>query len=335
MKKTAAFWLIYFLSLILAFEFASRVYWNITWDVPLLTMKGAFYAFYPEAKEIDENFSSQEDEAFDILLLGGSVLHYKWTLIEKALKEKLSRETKREIRIHNASEAAHMTRDSYFKYQYFAERNFDLVIVYHGINDVRANNCPLKAFQKDYSHYFRYSLLSAYQKYENFRFFTFPFTLEFLKLNLLRETGARRFYSEGEKYYLFGDLIKTKESFRENMLAILNDAKKKNEKVLLMTFSYYVPDNYGLEKFKNRSLDYELYFSPIEIWGKMENVTKGIEAHNQVIRDISLEFDEVLFVDQDKLIPKEGLFFNDIGHLSYDGSKEFVTNLMPKVRKLL
>jgi len=208
-------------------------------------------------------------------------------------------------------------------------------MVYHGINDVRANNCPPETFRKDYSHYFRYSLLRAYQRYENFSFFTLPFTLEFLRLNLLRETGARRFYSETKEYYSFGDLIKTKESFRENVLAILNHAKKKNEKVLLMTFSYYVPDNYSFEKFENRSLDYELYFSPIEIWGKMENVTKGIEVHNQVIRNISLEFDEVLFVDQDKLIPKEGLFFNDISHLSYEGSKEFVMNLIPEVRKLL
>ena len=104
-------------------------------------------------------------------------------------------------------------------------------------------------------------------------------------------------------------------------------AREKKEPVIVMSFAFYVPGDYSFEKFEKKSLDYCLFDSPIEIWGTPENVIAGITVHNEIIREVAAGSDQVRFVDQNGLIPKNGLYFNDICHLTEKGCERFVDNL--------
>jgi hypothetical protein len=77
----------------------------------------------------------------------------KFYAIERLLDEKLNYRASRTACIHNASHPAHTSLDSLYKYRELQDKSFDLVIIYHGINKTRANNCPPHVFQADYSHY--------------------------------------------------------------------------------------------------------------------------------------------------------------------------------------
>ena len=101
-----------------------------------------------------------------------------------------------------------------------------------------------------------------------------------------------------------------------------------------MTFSFYVPRNYSLEKFESKSLDYCLYYSPIEIWGTPKNITNGITVHNEIIKNFSGYSDSVTFIDQNALIPKNRLFFNDISHLTQKGCEKFVDNILSRINDI-
>src|SRR5258707_744797 len=50
------------------------------------------------------------------------------------------------------SGVAGSSRDSLIKYLQLGDDQFELVIVYDGINDVRMNCCPREQFRDDYSH---------------------------------------------------------------------------------------------------------------------------------------------------------------------------------------
>ena len=56
------------------------------------------------------------------------------------------------------SQGAHTTLDSYLKHKALHNKTFDVVVIYHGINEVRANNSPPEIFKPDYSHYAWYEL---------------------------------------------------------------------------------------------------------------------------------------------------------------------------------
>lgn len=333
-KKVVLFSLcvVYVLVLI---EVASRGFWAAGYGVPFFRSEELIHVFYPELKEMQQTQIHSEDGYFDVLLLGGSVLDDHFGNIEQLLLDKLAEKTKREIRIHNLSHAAHTSLDSYYKYKHLLGRNFDLVLFYHGINEVRANNVPPSLFESDYSHYAWYDRVNELEKHREISLVAFPYTLKWFLLAIKQEVGLSTYVSMGrpqEEWLEYGHDIKTKASFEENLTNIIEIAKSRNESVLLMTFAYYVPGDYSEAKFRNRSLDYgfddSLHPHPIELWGKPENVVAGISAHNAVIEEVAERYTNVTFIDQNRLIPKSGQYFNDICHFTYEGCEAFVDNIL-------
>jgi len=323
---------LYFLLL----ETSCRLFWVIKHGGPFLSDHGILYAFYPQIKKLEKLDLSPDSDTLDILMIDGSVLHRDFSSTEKILLERLAYETKRRVRVHNVSEPAHTSRDSYYKYKYLADRHFDLVILYDGINDVRANNAPPDIFQKDYSHFSRYKLINAYDRNrEIVRYVTFPYTLYYGYVHALEHLRSGTFaprHKPNPEWVQYGASLKTVDAFKDNFASILDIAKSKGEAVLLMTFASYVPDGYTGERFKGRALDYTLHLLPIEFWGAQENVVAGISAHNAVIRELAHKYDNVMLVDQDGLIPKRGEYFNDICHLTHKGSEKFADNVFEVVR---
>ena len=99
-----------------------------------------------------------------------------------------------------------------------------------------------------------------------------------------------------------------------------------------MSFAYHVPEDYSQIKFRRKTLDYGRHLVEIEFWGRPEHVVAGIDAHNEVLLKIAKK-GEVYFVDQDKKIPKDGAHFNDICHLTYEGSGVFVRNILRMIQE--
>ena len=58
--------------------------------------------------------------------------------------------------------------------------------------------------------------------------------------------------------------------------------------------------------------------TPIEIWGSLEAVAKGVEAHNAVTRDVARSNSHVILVDLDARCPVEANF-DDVCHLTDPG----------------
>ncbi len=325
---------IYFLFLI---EILSRVYFVQKYETSFITPIDYIYKYYPELKHIKRGINRSPKDAYKVLLLGGSVMNNDFGNIQIAMGKMLSEATGKYVEIFNLAERAHTSLDSYYKYSQLININFDLVVLYHGINELRANNCPPDIFQTDYSHYdwynelnlltgcssLEYSAIPAVSRLFYNRFNNFINGREFIEMNQPRQ-----------EWLQYGSDIKTAESFSDNLESIIDLAEQKDEQILMMSFASFVPDNYSLESFAEKSLEYSSNQYPIEIWGQFENIIKGLGVHNQVLSNISKNHNQVLFVDQNQLIPKDGIHFNDICHLTNDGCFKFTENIYQEITRV-
>ncbi len=333
--RITLYFIIFLICAIFFSEIIFRAFFVFRLETPLFlsSKKIINYFYYPELKKVDS--SRWSDGTFKILILSESTFNNDWGTMEAHLFENLSQKMNKPIKIFNLAQSSQTSRDSYFKYEYLRKKHFDQVIFYHGLNDARANNCLDEMFKKDYSHYAYYRLINRKTRYENIPFFITPFVLDVI-FQQIKDRLCRTLYVPKEfprkEWMDYGGKIKTREPFKENLSKILEIAKAKNESVLLMTCAYYISEGYSLEKFKTRGLDYKATRCPLEIWGNPENIEKTILAHNQVTRELALEYRVSKFVDQEKLMPKIGKYYNDICHLSDEGCELFIERLMDKIQ---
>lgn len=283
--------------------------------------------FYPELREVRLAAISREDPSYDVLVLGASVMVLGdiQELLQRGLEKKLGRE----VRIHNVSANGHTTRDSWLKYARLGDQRFDLVLVYHAVNEVRANNCPPELFRADYSHYSWYARLDALD--EGKSFLAAPVVSRLSWVSLRDALGLSDYvptHFPRTQWLDYGATIKTGPAFAANLGRILSLAAERGDPLVLMTFAHYLPANYSLPLFRQRKLDYSGHLFPAELWGRPENVVRGMEEHNRVIRALHAQHPETLFVDQEGLIPKDGRHFGDICHLAEKGCRRWVANLI-------
>ncbi len=333
--KKIIFTFIFILLLILPLEISSRIYWMVKNDLSFFAPE-AMYLFYPALKPVHETKITADDGYYDILLLGGSVLYDagKWDKALLLLQERLQSLTKLPIRIHNVARPSHSTRDSVFKYRFLNDKHFDLIILYHAINEVRANNCPPKMFRADYSHYSWYRKLNFFEHYPCFKFCTLPYTLFSLIIDIQEKKGLIHFVPTdipNENWVQYGRTIKSAESFKDNLNTIINIANKKQEPIVLSSFAFHVPRDYSYLKFKTKQLDYAAHTFSIDIWGSPENVIRGIITHNIAIHQLAAEHPEVLFLDENAKMPKSKIYFNDICHLTKVGNEHLLNDFAKAV----
>ncbi len=320
-------------TLVLAGELAARLYWRLQFDLPILGKQPFLHAHYPELERMASRRPTHEDEHTDILLLGGSVLQRNWGNVEPELLEQLALAGHRGVRISNLAQAAHTTRDSLLKYQALGDARYELVIVYHGVNEARTNNVPPERFRSDYGHVAWYENVNLLSRGHRAHHLSLPITLRFLRLAIRQRRAPGEYVSVHHpraKWIRHGNRVRSEESFRQNLGAIRDLAAQRGDRLVFMTFALHVPDDYSREAFDARVLDYALHRSPLEIWGAPENVQAAVDAHNRVVKDVAASMDEPLFVDQAALMQPAGAHeFNDACHLTGVGSARFVANMTP------
>jgi hypothetical protein len=327
----------------LCLEAGARVYWAILIKTSLLASPRRIAdrvedpsRLYPGLKDLETASLTKRDGYLDVLILSGSVFHPRYGELEATLASALKERYHGRVRLHNLAWPAHTSRDSYIKYKSLRDKPFDLVIVYDGINEVRANNCPSWMFRKDYSHYSWYRRLNQKEKFADTPLLVLPYTVNYFLSKIEEKTGSAVTVptdNQGEKWLKYGNEVKTPPSLKANLENILDIARAKHDRVLLMTQAYYVAPGYTKERFLAKQLDYDGHSMPIELWGRPANVVATLEAHNAVIRDLAGAHPDVIFVDQDRLMPKAGTYFADICHLTPEGCRQFVARLLDPVMR--
>ncbi len=319
-------------------ELGARLSWRLHLGLGVFDASHDADAFYKDLPLVRRVAPSGRDTIIDLLLLGGSTLHNDYGAIQALLLERLTSMTRRRVRVFNLGMPAHTSRDSYFKYRALAGLGFDLVILYDGVNEVRANNVPPALFRDDYSHYAWYQLVNDVLDRHRLRPLATPYTL----LHLSRELAERRAARTGHRRTVppddlgsiwteYGGAIRTAAPFRHNVEATLDLAAARGDPAIVMTYAYYLAPGYTAAAFRDRQLDYARHRSPIALWGRPANVTAGIDAHNTVIRGIHAARPDVGFVDMAAAIPHSRVFFDDACHLTIAGSARFVDALLPVI----
>jgi hypothetical protein len=323
---------IWLLATFLLMEVATRTYLRLRLDVAFRRPQEVFYTFYPELVPVVSNEIRADDEVIDVLLLGGSVLQDLFGPVEKIILERLTQATRRPVRVHNVAFMAHTSRDSYLKYKRLTDQRFDLVVFYHGINEVRTNNAPADVFDPDYDHYSWYRLVNAIDRSKWIPYFATAYAVKHAQIQLSTRFGQAEMiptHWPREAWLKYGGEVKTEASFRRNLGAILDLAVSRGDPVLVMTFATYLAPDYSLDGFRRRQLDYTLHMEPIELWGSPENVMAGIRAHNGVVRELARDRRGVYLVDQQEQMPGRRDYFNDVCHLTVAGASRFVGNMVP------
>jgi hypothetical protein len=323
--------------LLLLLEVGGRVFWRVEYGVPLwgATERDWYGIFFEGFRRGAQVPRGPEPETLDVLLLGGSTLfdvaHARGG---ELLRDGLAAATGRPVRIVSHAKRAHTTRDSLLKYRLLEGEPFDLVVIYHGINDARLNNVPPERFRDDYSHAAWYDKLNLLARSRPWQArLLLPFGLAYARMDLAEAGIFARYVPRNRpmaSWTRFGAEIRTEATFRSNVTAILDLALQRGQPVVLMSFAWYVPEGYTLERFEGRQLDYARHKHPIEIWGEPANVVRALEAHDRVIRELAAERD-VLFVDAAAALPPGRETFDDICHLTWSGASRFVERLAAAV----
>ena len=151
-----------------------------------------------------------------------------------------------------------------------------------------------------------------------------PYTIEYAVAGLLyAPIFTERSDSEGLD-------IKTAPSFRHNVSSIVKLAARKGELVLLMSFAYHIPTGQTRDEEVKKARG-----MPVTSWGSPEGVTKGIQTHNLIVREIANGNANAIFVDQERQMPKDYDHFKDPCHFLAKGREVFVQNTIPTIVEVI
>ncbi|RMG37071.1 MAG: hypothetical protein D6725_09570 [Planctomycetota bacterium] len=269
--------------------------------------------YYPElwSSGLLSEPPAPSDGRFDVLLLGGSVLEQ----LEPFLRDEFAQATGARARIFGLARAAHTSRDSYNKVRRLAGTPVDLVIVYHGINDVRMNCCPPGTFREDYAHCAWYD---SFERRLRRGKLTLTEALQDRVESIALGAPERELLDEGR-------VLKTPAAFRKNVEAIIRRLREgpRAPEILLATFALALPEGYTRDAFEQRRLGYgdgSYKRCPAELWGHPDAVRAGVAAHNRVIRTLALER-TTLFCDLAATLDARTELFVDPCHLTEEGCR--------------
>lgn len=333
-RRKLFFWMIFLVYLALLTEVGTRCYWRFARKLSFFDTSEIWHTFYPEWVNtgVDHVALDKEDGVCDVLILGGSVVNEGFGDIGVRLEKGLQEQLGRPVRVCNLSFAARTSRDSLIKYRELERQHFDMVVVYHGINDTRMNNCPAKLYREDYSHCSWYHKIILFQKHVEKKWLAFPFTLHYTAVSILDQLPLGMYtprMNPRDEWLEYGATVKTANAFHNNLGEIASLARQRGARVVLMTFAYHLPQ--AVTGAPEKEEDYAVGRSLVEIWGRAKDVAAAIDAHNQQVTQLVRGQPDILFVDQHGLMVKNGSQFYDCCHFTRAGCAAFVRNILDRL----
>lgn len=332
-RRRLLFGSIFLLYVAALLEIGARCYWKFARELSYLDSSEVCRKFYAEwdLSRVDQVALDPDDGVYDVLILGGSVVNEGFGDIGARLEKGLGERLGRKVRVCNLSFAARTSRDSLIKYRALQSQRVDLVVVYHGINDTRMNACPPTRFRDDYSHCAWYHKIQLFQQHREKRWLAFPFTLHYLAISILDKLPLGMYtprMTPRDKWLEYGATVKTQSAFRNNLNAIVALAQQRGARVLLMSFAYHLPH---VTADGENERDYASGQSLAGIWGMPRHIAAALDAHNQEVQEIVRANANVLYVDQQTLMPKDADRFHDCCHFTEAGCALFVGNILDGV----
>ncbi len=324
-------------------EIGLRFYLQFKNGIPFLHAEQSIYSYYWELRPVVDASIKKGDEYFDVLILSASTFdvdNEHGQKVIKGLTEKLEGALKQPVRLHNVSRNCMSSLDSKIKYSYLLDKDFDCIVWYNSVNDVRANNAPDNFFQKDYTHFIWYKKILTFDQCRGIsRWTAIPYYLQLAWINVENKLHLKpyvpTYWGAADEWAKYGNKIKTEESMRDNLLYVLENAKKNNIPVMVLTTAFYIPNNYSQENLKNGLVDWNKNKSPVEGVGLPDNVRANLKVHNDVIKRTVQGFDypEMYFVDFDNMLEKSKLYYDDMCHFTDKGIDQFVDALVRTIQK--
>ncbi len=328
-----------------------RLFTSYFWQVPFFHPKYFLYRFYTNLQQ-QQNYVYKPQQS-NLLILGGSTLYadtIRFTYRETNYVINfcsVCKQEKDKLNINGLSLAypANTIMDCLYEYRFVGDKKFDYVLLYNGINDTRANNIATEKFNSSYRHIEFYDDLAIYERHPEINIMVFPFVVDWTAHVLSKKLFNPDYLpkenlhtlrtAEGRKEFLqYGGEIKTAPVFKKTLEEIKNTADARKQKLILSSLAWYQPVDYTYENFTAKKFDYVQSLFPTELYGEPDNVIKGINLHNQIMREFASAHPDVVFVDAEKLIPKEGRYFNDICHFSDEGCAIFADSIAGVLKAL-
>jgi lysophospholipase L1-like esterase len=313
---------------------AGKSYWWFTAAVPPTQAPSVWDHHFPLLRRsgLLDQVTRHEDDRFDVLLLGGSVLVPGWTRVQAELEQRLAEALPERYRLFNLGESGYTSRDSLIQYEHLADHQFDLVLVYDGINDVRMNCCPPEEFRDDYTHFSRYAAIGRH--------------LAAGQINLPRAAldrlqvvvGTLPYGTTHPQLLQYGANSQSARTLAANVAEITRLARERHDPLLLLTYAWYIPADYSEDRFKGGELDYgqeNVRACTVEIWGNPPDVIQALTLQNDRLRELAARSPEVIFVDLARALPATGAHFVDPCHLTQEGSRRWVELIWPSVERHL
>lgn len=238
-----------------------------------------------------------------VLTLGGSALFNR--RFTERLRARLAAEAPGRVELLGAALRAHTSRSSLLKWRLLAERDFDVVIVYDGINDLYANHVEPSVYREDYAH------LGAW--YVRGRLLDHSVIARRLYNGLFHRPAPGRAMAAG---------FRSIESLRANLRELVGDVRAHGGTPVLSTTAWAIPADYDRARFLRGELGYanpERYDpQPVELWGPAPWVREGLQRTNVAIHELAAETGAPLF-DAEAVLGKDLRWFGDACHPSEAG----------------
>jgi hypothetical protein len=327
--KKAGFVLVVIIFSYLLLETGLRTVLCLSTTASFLRPSEIIYNYYPELLPIQRVDISNTDSTLDILILSCSVLHKDWVDIVGEMNKctRIPAGYNR-VKIYNASGVGHGSRDNLIKYGLLKDKKFDVVVYYDAINDSRLNNCPDSIFKSDYSHYLWYDEINAIVAHPEMNFTVVPFFYSWMKIRLkllAKNIYIPKHFSLKPEWLAYGSKMKSLPCYERNVKRVMDMAQQQRAQFLYLTFAYYLPSDYSLQKFQNKTLDYSFcdHSRETEIWGTPQNVSRFIDSINVDSKAWVSPYKNARWADLYTQFPKTGEYFADICHFSPKGIHQF------------
>jgi len=311
-----------------------KVYWRLAAGVPFDQSATVWDHYFPQIRQsgLTVTQTNRYDRQFDLLLLGGSVLEPAWGDIADRLTRRLEQKLPGRVRVFNLAAAGFTSRDTLLQYRHLARHQFDLVLVYDGLNDVRLNCCPPPLFRDDYTHNTRYAGLER-------RLAAGRISLPAATLsNLQTVWEGLPLGSADPQLAGYATDPRSPETLQANLAEVVTLAHARGDRLLLMSYAWHIPVDYTPERFAAGELDYHTpapRACGVEMWGQPALVRLAMQRQNAGLARLAATAPGVLWVDQEARLPHDRDHFIDPCHLTPRGCERFVENLWPVVEPVV
>lgn len=331
--RQASFYIVYFLILFIFTELILRSALAFL-GYPFLRPSDFLYKKFYTNMDVLNSMKIRNDDAIkDVLILGGSVISTGYLNLEprldSLLKQKYGSHAK--FAFYNIAAPAHTALDNQIKYDLLDKQKFDLVIYYEAINDTHANNIPTVNFKDDYAHIKWYDDIYLLLAHPEINVTVIPYLCDKV-IHYMNDKVSHKIYLSqygvDPAFAKFGARIRSGRVYERNLNRIIGKARSKGEKLVLLSYASHFPANYPL---KGDTSDVKHFAkcnfaTPVTMWGSPENVRKGVDRHNQILRKLAQTY-SVTLMDMEKRLPADSSLFCDVCHLSEAGATRFAQEL--------